>query len=476
MLSALVVLSACTWGFGYNWLTGALLSIALFNKALVGDQTKKQSFVLILLALSVVISPSLGMLYGVLIFVIWITTDIKSLAAAPLALWAIEEFPAPLGVIPFLPIVRILICITAVFLASRIKPTSLILLIICGVLTAIDISKPCRFNEIEEYKNLGYAYIPSNSLWSNLGQSEQKKSENKATLRGYLHGSKVSANEPGVIMVEHDQWSGRTSEPIASRNLQVDVPWNKNCWPGRQYLRYTIGKDGFLSSNLGGMLNDTARVELCYWDHGELKPTIVSRGNTTWCAESDYFNNSLTIYSRWFIPEFNRAGINFYLIRFINLFLASVVVLPFIANSWIIVPVFLSLCLAPIRGDVRIVGGIGDPHDEGGFSGVPDVINTAGLTALPGDYGAKILLVPPGKTGILMNENLVILGGGAHLLTTSGVIYADDIPLGEVDGITDARMLHEGNDTSSITIKRDNGVTIIGSSSPGRLKWKSLYK
>jgi hypothetical protein len=278
-------------------------------------------------------------------------------------------------------------------------------------------------------------------------------------------------------MVEHDQWNGRSSEPIATHNLQVDVPWHDNCWPGRQYLRFAIAKDGFLCSNLGGALTQEGRVELAYWSHGSIHPVLVSRGNTTWSADSDHFNNSLTIYNRWYLPELNRQGINYYLARAANTVLMLLVLMTIEAPTWLLCLTFLVLGSTWLPGDVRIAGGIGDPHDEGGASGVADVINTSGKVALPGVFGAKVLIVPEGGHAIHLGEKLVVLGGGSTLYSLSeGIVHAETLPLGTVNGIIDARIVANPSSSQKEVVQTlQHGTKVIGTSSPGRLPWPSLF-
>jgi hypothetical protein len=130
-----------------------------------------------------------------------------------------------------------------------------------------------------------------------------------------------------------------------------------------------------------------------------------------------------------------------------------------------------------LPGDIRVAGGIGDPHDEGGASGVPDIINGKGMAALPGSFGAKVLVIPPQTWAIHQGEKTVIIGGGSTLVSHSeGIIRAEDIPLGEAEGIADARQLRTDGKTYVGRFNSANGTVIIGTSSPGRLKWEQLYK
>jgi hypothetical protein len=477
ILAVLSLLAFSAWGFGLNWVPAILLSccwVAFATKC----TTFKTVFLALLAAIVLAIFPSLGMLYGVAIVTIWFTTKDISLSASPLALWLIEEIPIQLGCLPLNPLLRLILITSLWWLFTRNKKLIWITAAACLSLTIVDILKPTRFDSIEDYNDIGSGYKPGFSTLRNLGRDDSQLKIGKRPLRGYLHGSKIPANTPGVVMVEHDQWVGRENEPIASHNLQVDVPWHDNCWPGRQYLRFAIAKDGFLCSNLGGALNQDGRVELSYWNHGRLEPVLVSRGDTTWSADSDHFNNSLTIYNRCYLPELNREGLYYYLVRLVNVALVFIVVFSINLPQLSIVSIFLVLGSSLLSGDIRIAGGIGDPHDEGGPSGVADMINSTGKVALPGTFGAKILIIPHGCSAIHFGEKIVILGGGSTLYSlTEGVIKTDTIPLGTVKNIIDARsIIISSNKNKDVEVTLNHGTKVIGTSSPGRLSWISLFE
>lgn len=477
ILGGLSLLICCFWGFGYNWLPALALSACWSLHAFEHGWAWNRALPYGLVALALSAHPHIGMLYGALVATLWLTTGNRMLSAAPLALWIVEELPLETGVWPLIPFSRLLIVIAACMLAHRIKAIPAILLGVCVALTIVDMSQPERFDSLEEYKDMGSGYSPGNSLRKVLGVDLPASTSGSAPLRGYLHGSKLSPELPGLIMVEHDMWNGRADEPIADTNQQVDVPWHSNCWPGRQYLRHAISKDGFVSSNLGGSLTSKGRVELCYMEHGDIKPVLVSRGSTTWSADSDYLNNALTVYNRWFVPELNRCGSYFIISRLANMLMACVLFLPPSVGVWTAMLACLAATSTALPGDIRVAGGIGDPHDEGGASGVPDIINGKGLVALPGAFGAKVLIVPPNTWAIHHGEKTVVLGGGSTLFSLSlGVIKTDDIPLGQVGNIVDARTIQAGGNTTIGILKTDDGSIVIGTSSPGRLQWESLYK
>ena len=477
LLAGLALLTFCFWGFGYNWLLAFALSICWLLYAFEQRNEWKYALLYGLVALALAANPHIGMLYGALIATLWLTTKNRMLSAAPLALWVAEELPFETGSVPLLPIVRLVIVIAACLLIRRFKAFPAILLGACVALTLIDMSQPKRFDSLEEYRDMGSGYSPGNSLRKVIGIELPSSTSGSAPLRGYLHGSKLPHSLPGLIMVEHDQWKGRAGEPIADTNQQVDVPWHSNCWPGRQYLRHTISKDGFISSNLGGSLTTQGRVELCYMERGSLKPVLVSRGPTTWSGDSDYLNNALTVYNRWYIPELNRCGAYFTISRLANLLMACVLFLSTTSGAWIGLIACLAVSTTALPGDIRVAGGIGDPHDEGGASGVPDIINGKGLAALPGAFGAKVLIVPPNSWAIHHGEKIVVIGGSSTLLSFSlGVVKTDDNPLGQVGDIVDARTIHVAGNTTVGSLKAPDGTIIIGTSSPGRLQWESLYK
>ncbi len=475
--SCLALISICFWGFGSNWLTATLLAtcwIACITK----NQDRKTLLVCTCIALTLALLPWLGMLHGVAMATIWLSTKNRGLTTAPLCLWIIEELPIELGTIPYSPWLRLLLCIATWWASTRSIKTSWTILAGCACLTLIELFSPTRFNAIEDYKDVGEGYKPGRSTYRNLGNEELTPTIGDRPLRGYLHGSKIPPLTAGVVMVEHDQWEGRTLEPIDTRNQQVDVPWHSNCWPGRQYLRFAIAKDGFVSSNLGGGLTSDGIVELCYWNHGNLEPVLVTRGQTTWSSDSDYFNNSLTIYSRWYLPEFNRQGLHFYLVRLTNLLLGTLALFAINTQGWLTLTILLSIGSTILTGDIRIAGGIGDPHDEGGPSGVPDMINSTGKVALPGTLGASVLIIPPGRSSLHLGEKLVILGGGSSLYSlTNGIVTADELPLGTANDVIDARSLKiPGSEQKAVIGMLKDGTKVIGTSSPGRLKWTQLYE
>ena len=476
-LSACALIVFCFWGFGINWLPVVALSACWLAYAVERPQERRVAAACGIVAVVLSANPHLGMLYGALIATIWLTTRNVAISCAPLALWVVEELPWETGTFPMAPYLRIVIVISSFLIAIRMRALPAILMTACCALTLVDLAQAPRFDSIEEYKDIGSGYSPGRSLRKTMGTELPAASPGSAPIRGYLHGSKMDWKTPGLIMVEHDQWKGRTAEPIAEGNLQVDVPWHSNCWPGRQYLRHAIAKDGFMSSNLGGSLTDDGRVELCYWEHGDIKPVLVSRGRTTWSSDSDYLNNALTIYNRWYVPELNRTGAYFIVCRLANLAMACVMFIPSGIGAYLAIAAALVVGTTALPGDIRIAGGIGDPHDEGGASGVPDIINGKGIAALPGSFGAKVLVIPPQTWAIHQGEKTVIIGGGSTLVSHSeGIIRAEDIPLGEAEGIADARQLRTDGKTYVGRFNSANGTVVIGTSSPGRLKWEQLYK
>jgi hypothetical protein len=476
-LSALVIILFCCWGLGVNWIPAVGLAACWLLHAVETPDDRRIAIVYGIVAVALAANPHVGMLYGALVATIWLTTKNKALSSAPLALWIAEELPVDSGMLPMIPSLRIAIVVAALLAGFRFKAWPAIMMAGCGVVTIIDLTRSPRFDSIEEYKDIGSGYSPGASLRRTLGSTLPAASPGSAPIRGYLHGSKMDWKIPGLIMVEHDQWSGRAEEPIAEGNQQVDVPWHSNCWPGRQYLRHAIAKDGFVSSNLGGRLTDDGRVELCYWEHGEIKPVLVSRGRITWSSDSDYLNNALTIYNRWYVPELNRTGAYFTISRLANLVMACVIFIPTGAGAYLALMAALAVGTTALQGDVRISGGIGDAHDEGGASGVPDIINGKGMTALPGSFGAKVLVIPPRTWAFHHGEKTVVIGGGSTLISFSvGIIRAADVPLGESEGIVDARELRQDGKTYVGRLNAADGTVVIGTSSPGRLKWEQFYK
>ena len=282
------------------------------------------------------------------------------------------------------------------------------------------------------------------------------------------------AQAAAVIIGEHDP-EGPAAELLVNQNYRQPLPWHGNEFVGNQYWRFAVCRDGALISNLGASVAPAALTMLAI--PTLTAPPVVlaakSGAGQTILADSDYFVARLAGYQRNLIgtilgsPEALRRP------AAANALMALGAALAIVGSKLMLVgAIGLLICaLVPAhsRGDVRLVGPSGDPHDPARAWAVPRQLADYELPAVPGTDGASILVVASGMHAeVAEGETLVVAEPGAKIRKGRTMIEVDSNPLGAVQEVTDARILIIDGERKGPAEIID-GTKIIGTGSPALL-------
>jgi hypothetical protein len=403
----------------------------------------------------------------------WLST----FSPAFLALWVIQcTEVGSWSAIPSWGIPTFLMCC----LGFRFVPrwSRFVLVALCVVAALVDITYIYRPHEIEigQAMNVAQGYSPGPTLAKLLGGSPvqgEVKGDIGITSLFFNQGPNRAIRQ--IVLGEHGQKPTPEQPVWAGGDLQQSEPWAGNQLFGNQYVLAAIAEDGQWVSNLGGGLERTGRLILASSNHtggSGTEPLIIAQGKVIYVQDSDPFCDRLSAYQPSALREIV-VGQGY--LRIINVVLA---VLSLLASGPLsmaalgagVVAFFLWYChLQP--GDVRLCGVVGWPHEPSRISGVLRSLADAGMVMTRGSSDCRLLVVDEGRSAkAAPAEHLVLAAPGASVSSGQATIRVDDLPLGDVDGIIDARRLIV-NGVIVGAVYKEGGRTIIGTGSPARQDW-----
>ena len=267
----------------------------------------------------------------------------------------------------------------------------------------------------------------------------------------------------GTLYLDHDakcQWD--------SGNFSQNRPWGHNLPIGSEIFRKAILQDGTWISNLGASLtcSNSNFIGGLFQDN-ELIPLIIKHDGELIFGDSDAVIDCLAPYQKHLISYL--AGTN----NKIRCFHLGCAICLIVVNFWAS-PIFIILpCLVnfitvylPYQGDVRYIGKSHKwAHTELG-EGIVRVLQQHGVNVVFGNSGTRVLVVGTDYSASLSGEKVVILEPGAEIII-DGVQYCADItPLGQHDGVKDARRIIVDGVISNSSILYKDGVRIIATGTP----------
>lgn len=296
-----------------------------------------------------------------------------------------------------------------------------------------------------------------------------------------LYQNSVIPKSSDIVLSEHGVGDPGRDWPLISADFHQREPWGNNQLVGDQYLLYALRHDGFFASNLGGQIRKKGRLllgQISFRNPFVLSPFSVKYDSTIFISDSDPLVDRLAVYQRNFLLELGASPV---WPRYINLLCCLLIVVSALPKwrdfltlccfSAILIGAVSAQAFIPQKGEVRIIGGSGWPHEKGRHPGFLRSLADAGYLFLPGQKDCKILVCGEGRSADWKGEALVYLEPGASVHIGSRSIKAEDVPLGDRDGVIDARALLIDGKAAGPIVDSD-GVRIIATGSPARQEHK----
>jgi hypothetical protein len=295
----------------------------------------------------------------------------------------------------------------------------------------------------------------------------------KVGITSLIQKSKVNNSQYPIILVEHDQKPSKDYPIIIESSVTMPYPWYANQLFGDQYLLAAIAEDGQWISNIGGKLSPKGHFVLITKTRQGYQPLIIKYGKKVYINDSDPFVDRLANYQQSAIREI-AYGLPFY--RSLNILSLVGLLLSRwkktnIIISCIILVIILVYVNRPIQGNVRMVGDVSFPHEPSKISGLMRSIVDAGFAYTTGTENCTLLVVGESKKAAIKSTELMVVGSaGATITLGENVIKIDELPLGDEDGVIDARNVIINGVLNKPSVKFQN-ITILGTGSPAKQNW-----
>ena len=199
------------------------------------------------------------------------------------------------------------------------------------------------------------------------------------------------------------------------KNYSQPLPWYGNEFIGNQYWRFAICRDGALVSNLGSSVAPTAFTLLAIPALTSAPVVLAAKSGDgkTILADSDYFVTRLAGYQRNLVGTILGTHEALRRSAAANALMALGAAVAVVGSKLILVgAIGLVACVlypAHSRGNIRVVGPSGDPHDPVRAWAVPRQLADYELSSVPGEDGASILVVASGRNAeVSESESLVV--------------------------------------------------------------------
>lgn len=478
-----IILKVCGSREIYDISVFALLSLLICTRKKVYDAIIPTCMLIIH-----VFMPGVSLLWGYCFLMFSLDKRTLHYAAFSGILWICECF----NVIPYT--LTTIVILTIVFMALYYfilrKYINWIILVCSAVAIILTIySMPWFESKMYVEKYVKSAFSPS-EVFCKVTDATYIDSahidKDTKIIRSVPFYTKIPISQPGILISEVD-YEGNY-ENMSPKVWQQPISWHDNQLIGNQYYLEGIRNDGGLYSNKGITLSgEKGSVQLAYMEFwGNSRPLIVKHNCTLYLHDSDYSSSFLANYQISFLQELvgNSNRPNY--IRIINiLFVLMTCSLFFIRakNGWklnailscFIVMLLYLAYLSPHRGDIRLVGSITNSHENNKFDGVVKKIVEAGFDYTVGDCDAKILVVQKGKDATVKGERIVLAEEGCAININGQKYEVNNNPIGNVNGIIDARQWACEDKVYDGVIKVDS-VILIATGSPALQQWKDILK
>lgn len=271
----------------------------------------------------------------------------------------------------------------------------------------------------------------------------------------------------GTLYLDHDAYTDWDDG-----NFYQGRPWSRNLIMAGEPWRMAVQRDGILISNIGSALKQDSYHPLYgQMDGFTVVPLALNEQDKLILADSDFVVNGMAPYQSSLIRRITGTDsgfLAFHIICSLILF-----ILPWYVCPWLpLFPVLAYLCAVwwPIQGEIRYIGNHHYwPHTELG-EGIVRHLQDCGMNVIFGSVGTKLLVVGSDYTASWKNEKIIILEPGAKVKIKGTIYEAQDVPMGEWDGILDARSILKNGEKQPSPIIKLEQVTIIATGSPTTLE------
>lgn len=285
----------------------------------------------------------------------------------------------------------------------------------------------------------------------------------------YLNEEYVPLELRGTVYLDHD---AHTDYDVG--NFFQPRPWSHNYLIAGEPIKLAVALDGALMSNLGAKCTGAyGHIVYAMMDGAKICPLSLNIAGHLIFADSDYTSNSLAPYQQHLLRRL--AGVDyswrvFWIIASCLLIWGSI--FPIRRETlFMLTGIFCLVWLLPIKGNVRYIGKKHLwPHTTLG-EGVVRELQERGRNVVFGDKETELLVVAAGHSAsVLATEKVVILEPGASVRLGGEEYKAADVPMGDVNGIIDSRVIMKRGLPCATGIMEVNGIKIMATGSPARLK------
>lgn len=440
----------------------------------------------LVLFLLLVCAPSLMWLWACLAFLFYCNKDLKLFTPVPLLLQLLQEFNILFS--NYQTLILATLGFSFIFVCLY-RYQKLVVVILSALCLCMSIGNECLQSKVflDKPKHIN-VFTFGDVVERNTGTSFVKHvDKDTRIMRSPSFLTQVRSEQPGIVVFDVDQ--KRPNRFLTGEKWQQPTSWHDNVLLGNCYFQEALYTDGALYSNKGLALKDTAMVELAYPTNlVKSQPLIIKdlSSDIEYLHDSDYTSDYLSNYQRSFLKELLHSGSRSVAIRLIVVCFCLLIICSFYADNRVLIrinQVILFVCLPFLiyttfvkssEGDIRMVGKIGDSHDNIRFSGVPKKIVEAGFPYILGEKQAKILVVKEGETATWSGEKIVIAEPMATIKLDGEVLKVIDEPLGMVKNVIDAREWEVNGTNIHTPIMVKNNIKFIATGSPAQQIWKKL--
>ena len=450
------------------------------------EKTISAFLLYVVLFLLLVSAPSLMWLWACLAFLFYYNKGLRLFTPVPLLLQLLQEFNILFS--NYQTLILVTLGFSIIF-ACLYRYQKIVVVVLSGLCLCVSIGNECLQTKVFLDKpNHINVFTFGGVVERNTGASFVKHvDKDTRIMRSPSFFTQVRSEQPGIVVFDVDQ--NKPNRFLTGEKWQQPTSWHDNILLGNCYFQEALYTDGALYSNKGLALKDTAMVELAYPTNlVKSQPLIIKdlSSDIEYLHDSDYTSDYLSNYQRSFLNELLHGGSRPIAIRFIVACFCLLIISSSYADNkvvsrikqsviFVFFPFLVYMTFVKSKeGDIRMVGKIGDSHDNIRFSGVPKKIVEAGFPYILGEKQAKILVVKEGETATWRGEKLVIAEPMATIKLGNEVLKVIDEPLGMVKNIIDAREWEVNGTNIHTPIMVKNNIKFIATGSPAQQIWKKL--
>ena len=484
LFALLIMLKGLYYANIYSAITVCYLGFTIWQKW----EDRNITSIAIILLICAFIFPNTSVLWGWVALIMGFHKELWGVTILCLLLWSIELL---VGWSPIhcWQIIGLMICSIPLYFIRKQKIKNIIfatLSIICLIMTIVRLPYFREDYVIENYEGKNSAFAPSN-VFLKITETEYAESDKQNNIvRSQAYYTKVNEKRKGVLITEVT--TKDTNEIITNEIWQQPVSWHDNLLIGDQYYIEAIRHDGGLWSNKGKKLKETGIVKLAYCEGLiQSQPLIEEVNDVLYCHDSDWSSSYLANYQSGFLREMfsTRGRPNF--VRIINVLFLLILCSFYIRKQssrlglqlMFVIGLITSLYYANIykgKGDIRLVGKIVNSHENNSFNGVVKNIVEDGYDYTIGERNCEVLVVQEGNSAKWKGEIVVIAEPEATVTYNGKKMEVEETPMGNMDGIKDARYWTIDGETTNNCTMDINGIKFIATGSPADLEWKSILK